>query len=74
MLTLFKKKKTSEQWSNQLGYRLNEHIIDPDGWDRQNFDYSWYKEKITEAEFMSRLMRSTCYFASLRDLKGVSDV
>ena len=48
---------TSEEWSKE--YILAE-IIDPDGWDRSNFQYSWYEEKISFKEFEQRAMRSTC--------------
>lgn len=48
-------RKTSEEW-NKL---YNIKILDPDGWDRKNFHYSWYKEKITKEEFHNRLLRST---------------
>lgn len=48
--------KTSEQW--YWDYPIQ--IIDPDGWDRKNFEYSWYEELITFAEFDRRAMNSTC--------------
>ncbi len=35
-------------------------ILDPDGWDRSNYDYSFNKELITKEEFDRRLMWSTC--------------
>lgn len=47
--------KTSEEW-NEIHKRF---IMDPDGWDRSNWQYSWYEEKITELEFKKRLARST---------------
>ena len=47
--------KTSEQW-NKI---YNKSVLDPDGWDRNNFQYSWFEEKISEREFTSRLVRST---------------
>jgi len=47
--------KTSEEWYQE--YPLQ--IIDPDGWDRKNFQYSWYEEKITFKEFDRRAMAST---------------
>ena len=34
--------------------------MDPDGWDRQNFKYSWFEELITQQEFNIRVMSSTC--------------
>ncbi|MFA5025051.1 MAG: hypothetical protein WC503_00890 [Candidatus Shapirobacteria bacterium] len=36
--------------------------MDPDGWDRHNYDYSWYDEKITKDEFFGRVTSSTCIF------------
>lgn len=52
-------KQTSEQWCKQRGLELGKDILDPDGWDRSNFDESW-NERITEQEFNNRLMMSTC--------------
>lgn len=34
-------------------------LLDPDGWDRKNFQYSFYEEQITNAEFQRRLSYST---------------
>jgi hypothetical protein len=48
--------KTSAEW--QLKYPSIK-ILDPDGWDRTNFTYSFYEEKITEKEFIKRLFTST---------------
>ena len=48
-------KKTSAEWIKEVGYE----VLDPDGRDRANFDYSWNKEKITMAEFQRRLALST---------------
>lgn len=49
-------KKTSEEWSRIFSkYR----IIDPDGWDRDNLHYSFFKEKISLEEYNNRLIRST---------------
>lgn len=33
--------------------------MDPDGWDRVNFEYSWYEETITILEFWDRVANST---------------
>jgi hypothetical protein len=51
-------KKTSEEWSKLCSML----ILDPDGWDRMNFDFSWYHEKITRKEFERRSLRSTVTF------------
>lgn len=50
-------KKTSKEW--QL-LKPNTIVIDPDGWDRSNYQFSWYDELITEEEYEQRLSRSTC--------------
>ena len=50
--------KTSEEWQKQFP---NTKVIDPDGWDRKNYQYSWFEEKITLAEYITRLSRSTVY-------------
>jgi hypothetical protein len=34
--------------------------MDPDGWDRKNFEYSFNEELITKDEFKTRIMFSTC--------------
>lgn len=49
-------KKTSQEW--QLEHP-NPTVYDPDGWDRTNFQYSWYEELITYDEYQKRLMSST---------------
>lgn len=48
-------KRTSEEWYKEFRYI----ILDPDGWDRKNFQFSWYEEEITYKEFIHRAMRST---------------
>lgn len=50
--------KTSKDW-NQI-HKVN--ILDPDGWDRQNYDYSFNEELITETEFNLRVLQSTIEF------------
>lgn len=47
-------KFSSSVWCDKFNVR----VLDPDGWDRTNFDESW-NELITEEEFKKRLMRST---------------
>lgn len=47
--------KTSDEWLKNT----NHTILDPDGWDRTNYQYSFYEELTTESEFYSRLYRST---------------
>ena len=48
--------KTSEEWLKEYeGLR----ILDPDGWDRSNYQYSFFEEKITKQEFDRRVAYST---------------
>ncbi len=47
---------TSEVW--QLIYPYPK-VLDPDGWDRQNYQYSWYEERITYEEYFNRISKST---------------
>lgn len=49
--------KTSEEWQKEYP---NPKVLDPDGWDRGNWDFSWKEEKITIEEYKNRLMTSTC--------------
>jgi hypothetical protein len=48
--------KTSEEWQ-AIHYQIK--VLDPDGWDRKNFQFSWYEEKITLDEYNKRLFSST---------------
>lgn len=52
-------KKTSEAWSKDSAFN-DVMVCDPDGWDRQNFQHSWFEEAITKGEFEARLTASTC--------------
>ena len=49
-------KKTSADWQEIIPEPL---VLDPDGWDRQNFQHSWYEEQITRKEYFNRLSSST---------------
>ena len=48
--------RSSKDW---LAGCLGVSIVDPDGWDRQNYDFSFNKELISFDEFSSRLSKST---------------
>lgn len=50
-------KKTSEDWYAELGGKYI--ILNPDGWDRKNYLWSYYEELITIAEYNERVMNST---------------
>jgi len=52
--------KTSEEWLKiYQDDKPNFKILDPDGWDRANYHYSFHVEKITNLEFINRLLIST---------------
>lgn len=53
-------KRTPEEWLETTLYQ-NIEVLDPDGWDRSDFERSW-AEPITRGEFERRLMLSTCKF------------
>ena len=55
-------KKTSKDWSDYILEGTGITIIDPDGWDRRDWDYSFKKELITIEEFKKRVSISTCIF------------
>lgn len=48
--------KTSQEWMIETGV----DVIDPDGWDRKNLYWSFFKELISREEFERRLIDSTC--------------
>lgn len=51
-------KQTSDKWYGQLLLSKNIKILSPEGWDRDNFDFSWHKEEITKEEFVERTLLS----------------
>lgn len=57
-MTMDDEKKTPDEWLAHPDY-VGLEILDPDGWDRQNFDVSW-AEPITQNEFTLRMCQSTC--------------
>jgi len=56
-------RKTSEEW-NML---FNGHILDPDGWNRVNYQHSWFEEKITREEFEKRMWESTVHLTNIQE-------
>lgn len=52
-----KELRTSQQWQEEYP---NIRIINPDGWDRKNFQHSWYEELIDYDEYCKRVAVSTC--------------
>jgi hypothetical protein len=51
--------KTSKDWELSVPPHYNLLILDPDGWDRNNYEYSFNQELITKDEFMMRISNST---------------
>ena len=54
--------KTSQQWCSLVPAKYQLSIMDPDGWDRQNWHYSYFEELISFDEFMMRVCNSTISF------------
>jgi hypothetical protein len=54
-----KETKNSKDWWESVPSEYRLRILDPDGWDRQNLQYSLYEELITKDEFKHRLSSST---------------
>ncbi len=52
-------KLTSSDWVRLVESPVFQ-ILDPDGWDRSNYKFSWFEERITANEFRNRSMLSTC--------------
>jgi|TARA_R110000787_G_scaffold202209_1_gene312953 hypothetical protein len=50
--------KTSFEWAKDCKYT----ILDPDGWDRKNFKFSWYQEQIAQQEFDNRVLLSSVIY------------
>ena len=55
-------KKTSKEWYEEIYPNREVIIMDPDGWDRSNWEFSWSEELIDKNEFAIRVMRSTCMY------------
>lgn len=47
--------KTSEEWAKSIDVL----VVDPDGWDRSNWQFSWFEQRITLNEFHRRVNNST---------------
>lgn len=53
------KLKTSEEWSKIVYPIYKFYVVDEDGWDRRNFEFSWFQEKIDLDEFKTRCQMSS---------------
>lgn len=63
---------TSDQWHNYLNNASKYHVTiieHAGGWNAHNFEYEWYKEKITLEEFQKRLQGSVRRVERKSDLK-----
>lgn len=58
-------KKTSKDWYAQIPKEFKFIIMNPDGWDRTNYDFSFNEELITKQEFADRVFQSTCGRSSI---------
>jgi hypothetical protein len=59
VIDMNKVRKTSQEWLDEIPEKFNLTILDPDGWDRKNYEFSFHEEKITKEEFDNRLCSST---------------
>jgi hypothetical protein len=62
-------KQTSDKWYEELYIRPSKHLMiiyDPDGWDRTNYQYSYFEEEITRDEFERRVSESTCLWEPIK--------
>jgi len=57
--------RTSKEWNKIFKYG----IIDPDGWDRTNYEYSFNEEIITYGEFITRALQSTLRLSTMREIQ-----
>lgn len=58
----WEQKLTSDQWFQYLNGKDKYHITIMEhagGWNAHNFQFEWYKEKITIEEFQKRMAGST---------------
>lgn len=61
--------RTSAEWLKEYPYK----ILDADGWDRTNYDFSFNKEAITREEFINRIAHSTITVVQTIDICTTCD-
>ena len=54
---MWDRKRTSKEWQARLPEVV---VLNPDGWDRSNYNYSWNVERISQGEYLRRRDKSTC--------------
>lgn len=47
--------QSSEEWAKSIDVI----VVDPDGWDRSDWQFSWFEQRITLNEFHRRVNKST---------------
>jgi hypothetical protein len=52
--------KTSEEWAKERLF--GSIILEPNGWNNDNNNYSWFKEKINQIEFIKRCRNSALIY------------
>lgn len=57
IIRINRNKRTSDRWQE---FYPAIRVLDPDGWNRQNYQFSWFEEYITLEEYKDRVMGSTC--------------
>lgn len=53
-------KKTSSEWYSSIYPQNDLSIIDANGWNKSNYKYSFFEERISLEEFQNRISNSTC--------------
>ena len=57
--------KTSQKWLAEIQEQFSKvTVLDPDGWDRKNYEYSFNQELISKEEFKKRFYMSTVMLSS----------
>lgn len=56
-------KKTSEEWNEKFRVK----IIDPIGWDEENFEFSWFDEYMSKEKFLKRVFYSEVSIHPLKE-------
>jgi len=50
---------TSQEWFEKIPKEYNVLLWSSEGWNKDNFNYNFYEEKIDKNEFIERLINST---------------
>lgn len=66
---MFQELKTSKDWYELAKERKKLFIYSPDGWPKENYDYSFNQELISQTEFNKRVLKSNCIYLTDRNSK-----